>query len=346
MTAANTPIGLGRGWRCATMLSALLLAGCAADAPERDSPASPGPSMSGIRGYKVGKPYQIKGVWYYPQVDYSYSEEGVASWYGPGFDGKMTANGEVYDMNDLTAAHKTLPLPSIVRVTNLDNGRSLQLRVNDRGPFVGDRIIDVSRRGAQLLGFHTAGTARVRVEIVEDESRQLLASLAAASGTTVAQASPPVPPLAASPVYAATPTAPAPDPAPEIGQVPMAMEPLPAPMPVEVAEVPPIAANAGVLFASAAVPAGGYAAPPVTSYPGAEHRVAWVQAGAFADYDRADRAKQRLSAIGPVVMIPSRMGGRELTRVRVGPFKSDRDAERARASVSQAGYPDSRLVLE
>ena len=104
-------------------------------------------------------------------------EEGVASWYGPGFHGKQTANGEIYDMNDLTAAHRTLPMPSIVRVTNLENGRSLKLKVNDRGPFARERIIDVSRRASQLLGFHQQGTTPVRVEIVEDESRMLAAAL-------------------------------------------------------------------------------------------------------------------------------------------------------------------------
>ena len=113
--------------------------------------------------YKVGDPYKIDGVYYYPTVDYKYSETGVASWYGPKFDGKPTANGEVFDMNELSAAHRTLPMPSMVRVVNLDNGRSLVLRVNDRGPFARGRIIDVSRRAAQLLGFRYRGTARVKV---------------------------------------------------------------------------------------------------------------------------------------------------------------------------------------
>ncbi len=120
--------------------------------------------------YKVGPPYQINGVWYYPKVDYDYEENGTASWYGPGFDQKVTANGEIYDMNQLSAAHKTLPLPSVVEVTNLQNGRALQLRVNDRGPYVGDRVIDVSRRAAQLLGFEGTGTAPVRVKILKEPS--------------------------------------------------------------------------------------------------------------------------------------------------------------------------------
>ena len=125
--------------------------------------------------------------WYYPQVDYDYVEAGVASWYGPGFHGRSTANGEQYDMNGLTAAHRTLPMPSIVRVTNLENGRSIKLRVNDRGPFVGNRVIRRFRRAAQLLGFYMTGTAPVRVEIVADESKQLAAALGVPVDVAVAE---------------------------------------------------------------------------------------------------------------------------------------------------------------
>ncbi len=127
--------------------------------------------------YKVGSPYKIMGQWYYPKEDYDYSEVGIASWYGEDFHARKTANGENYDMHALTAAHRTLPLPSIVKVTNLENGRSLVLRVNDRGPYAKNRIIDISKRGAQLLGFQTQGTAKVRVEIMEKESKALKAAL-------------------------------------------------------------------------------------------------------------------------------------------------------------------------
>lgn len=123
--------------------------------------------------YKVGNPYQIDDVWYRPAVDYSYDETGIASWYGAAFHDRLTANGETYNMNLVTAAHRTLPLPSMVRVTNLENGRSLKVRVNDRGPFARGRIIDMSKRGAELLGFKQQGTAKVRVEILAEESRQL-----------------------------------------------------------------------------------------------------------------------------------------------------------------------------
>ena len=123
--------------------------------------------------YKVGKPYKVGSDWYYPSEEFSKSETGVASWYGPNFHGKRTANGEIYDQNELTAAHRTLQMPSLVRVTNLENGRSIVVRVNDRGPFKKGRVIDVSKRAAELLGFIGNGTARVRLEVLEKESRKI-----------------------------------------------------------------------------------------------------------------------------------------------------------------------------
>ena len=119
-------------------------------------------AASGI--YKVGKPYKIAGEWYYPRENTKYDNIGTASWYGPKFQGRRTANGEIFDMNLLTAAHPTLPMPVIVQVTNLENGRSMKLRVNDRGPFKKNREIDLSRRAAEILGFKDKGTARVRVK--------------------------------------------------------------------------------------------------------------------------------------------------------------------------------------
>lgn len=116
--------------------------------------------------YHVGKPYVIAGVTYVPEENPNYRAEGIASWYGDAFHGRLTSNGEIFDMRSITAAHPTLPLPSYVRVTNLSNGRSLVVRVNDRGPFHANRVIDVSVRAADLLGFKQNGTARVRVEYV------------------------------------------------------------------------------------------------------------------------------------------------------------------------------------
>src|SRR5438874_7273020 len=146
-----------------------ILAGCSSSGPQSSEQHSAG-YHRGQPSYKVGSPYQINGKWYTPQVDYGYDETGLASWYGEAFDGKATANGEIFNLNELSAAHKTLPLPSVVEVSNLRNGRSLRLRVNDRGPYVDARIIDLSRRAAQLLGFEMAGTTPVRVRILKGES--------------------------------------------------------------------------------------------------------------------------------------------------------------------------------
>jgi rare lipoprotein A len=129
--------------------------------------------------YKVGKPYTIMGQTYYPEVNETYKEVGMASWYGDGdgFHGEKTANGETYNMDDLTAAHRTLPLPSVVRITNLENGKNVVVRVNDRGPFVKNRIIDVSRQVAKILEFHGKGTTKVKVEYLKKETDKLLKEL-------------------------------------------------------------------------------------------------------------------------------------------------------------------------
>lgn len=127
--------------------------------------------------YKIGAPYKIDGRWYVPKVDETYDEVGVASWYGDAFHRKLTANGEVFDKRRLSAAHKTLPLPTLVEVQNLENGRKIVVRVNDRGPFVDDRVIDLSHAAADELGFAAKGLARVRVRYVGETDVFALAAL-------------------------------------------------------------------------------------------------------------------------------------------------------------------------
>lgn len=166
-----------------TVLFPLFLSGCS-KAHVNYSPSSktqdsaPSPSAyashrsaklpSGNGGYKkTGKPYKVAGHWYYPLATADgYDETGTASWYGTKFHGKTTANGERYDMYAMSAAHKTLPMPTMVRVTNLKNNRSVIVRVNDRGPFVKSRVIDLSYAAAKTLGYDNAGTAPVRVEVL------------------------------------------------------------------------------------------------------------------------------------------------------------------------------------
>jgi rare lipoprotein A len=144
--------GISIWWSAALVLG---LAACGSD------PSGPVESPGGH--FKIGQPYKINGQWYYPEFVTEYDAIGVASWYGHSYHGRPTANGEVYDMYALTAAHPTLQLPSLVEVVNLENGRSLILRVNDRGPFVKNRLIDLSLAAARELGFERQGLAPVQV---------------------------------------------------------------------------------------------------------------------------------------------------------------------------------------
>jgi len=153
--------------------------------------------------YKIGAPYNVNGKRYYPKKDPSYKEEGVASWYGPTFHGKKTANGAKFNTHTFTAAHRTLPLPSMVKVTNLVNHKSVVVMVNDRGPFAKDRIIDVSKKTAESLDFIRQGTAKVRVEFLPEETRTLLVSMGLPA-TEVASPSP----APSSPIIADNHTAP------------------------------------------------------------------------------------------------------------------------------------------
>jgi rare lipoprotein A len=270
----------------------------------REAPAGEGT-------YKVGKPYQINGIWYTPAEDPAYNKTGIASWYGRPFHGQRTANGEIYDMNALTAAHKTLPMPSYVRVTNLENGRSLILRLNDRGPFVNGRIIDVSFRAAQLLGFYEKGTARTQVEIVDAPSESLIAARAAnlVGG----------------------------------GDLEVAAAPL---SPVAVDDLPPLSgvgvAPVGVGFQRIV---GLGVEPGVTVFEVAPTEI-YIQAGAFAVYDSANKLRLELEYLGQVEISPISVDGRQLYRVRIGPIASVARADMTLAVVIDQGHAEARIVIE
>jgi peptidoglycan lytic transglycosylase len=192
-TGSNRALSAARGLAVAALC--LVLAECSSSGianrvdPKYGVSSSPrvvafgDPVPKGGGTYRVGKPYVVAGRVYVPEENVNYREEGWASWYGDDFHGRLTANGEVFDMASLSAAHPTLPMPCYVRVTNLANGKSLIVRVNDRGPYHGNRVMDVSSRAAELLEFRGNGVARVRVEYVGraplegSDDRQLLATL-------------------------------------------------------------------------------------------------------------------------------------------------------------------------
>ncbi len=302
-----------------------VLSACAGGPPPAPVNAPPPLPAGGI--YKVGNPYQIDGVWYYPRVDYDYDETGIASWYGPGFHKRATANGETYNENELTAAHKTLPMPSLVRVTNLENGRSIVVRINDRGPFVAGRIIDMSRRGAQLLGFEQQGTAKVRVQILADESRAIAVASQNAGNTRMAGSPDGSPP----PVAAPRPT------------VQVEGQPLDAP-PTQTAQRTP---SAPATVPGRTVPDGRFLPDPVVEQrPVSGKQQIYVQAGAFTIYDNANKLRARLSSIGQTSISTAMVGDTQYFRVRVGPIASVDQADRILADVIAAGNNGARVIVD
>ncbi len=317
-----------RGGRVAALLlTTALLSGCAEAnlfghfAKKATSGEEPPAATGAAATYKVGKPYQVGGVWYYPREDFDYDETGIASWYGPNFHAKMTANGETFDQNAVTAAHKTLPMPSVVRVTNLENGRSLVVRVNDRGPFVNGRIIDLSRRSAQLLGFEGAGTAKVRVQILADESRVLAGKVKPAANE---------PQVAAAPRESVT------------------AETLPPPGSQEQAKPVQVAARSTAApraVAAAEKVESELAAQTVETMPVRATGI-FVQAGSFSRHDNALRLQARLSGVGYPQIQSASVKGQTVYRVRFGPLSSVDEADRLLDSVIAAGQPDAKVIVD
>lgn len=294
--------------------------------------------------YKVGNPYQINDVWYYPKVDYDYDETGIASWYGEAFHAKMTANGETFDMNDLTAAHRTLPMPSLVRVTNLDNGRSMVVRINDRGPYAAGRIIDLSRRSAQLLGMDKAGTAKVRVQILGNESRAIAEALSrgqAEPAMVVASAD-----TVATDAVQVRPDAPNASPRASVAVQALPLPGAGAAPPVSAAPLAPgVTAEVAKAQAERQVAALRPVQPVVTTVPVVPTEI-YIQAGAFSNVANAVRVSAALAQVGRAIVAPKQIRDQLLYRVRFGPFSSVEDADRTLARIIQAGYPDARVIVD
>lgn len=260
--------------------------------------------------YKVGNPYTVMGQSYTPREDYNYSETGTASWYGDDFHNKRTANGETYNMNAITAAHRTLPLPSIVRVTNLENGKSIIARVNDRGPYVKNRIIDVSQKGAELLGYKNKGTAKVKVEIMAAESKALKEAMLSDTNTSKT--------YAAAMNRANNATA-ATAPKYEISQN-ATRQPL-----NYTAEISSAASQSNHAYNTAQ--AGSY----------------FVQVGAFSDYDKAKQMAESMSRFGNVSIYEAYLS-KNVYRVRLGAYQSRDEAMQILDRVLDYGHADVTIV--
>jgi rare lipoprotein A len=318
------------------MLAAASLAGCAETTLVTNGSKLATEDRNNVPPYKLGRPYQIDGAWYYPKIDYDYNETGIASWYGPDFHGKSTANGEIFDQNGLTAAHKTLPMPTIVRVTNLENGRSIEVRINDRGPFKNDRVIDLTRRGAQLLGFEGQGTARVRVQVMKEDSILLANKV---GGAQLAYAGQPEP-LAGGPKPQAAPagtvvtqtlapgqTAPTPS--------------APTPQPTQSTSVVGLPKPSAVQAAATIPSLNGK-----VSYIPVKPTNIFIQAGAFLQQSNALKLTQKLASLGQTRVTQVRVGTQTFYRVRLGPIQRVEDADSVLQKVIGTGQPDARIVVE
>jgi rare lipoprotein A len=286
--------------------------------PERGSP----PPTSGAHG--TNAPYQVGGRWYYPHAQPGYDEVGLASWYGAKFHNHTTANGEIFNQDGFSAAHPTLPLPSVIEVTNLANGRRVRVRLNDRGPFVDGRILDLSRAAAAELGFEQEGVARVRVRYIGPApplaSGVMLAAAPVRAVPERSESSPPEPQRAPAPTpilppYETAGVQPASAPAaPSMTSGPPAIQPPPAPRP------PPVPA----------------ALAPSLTYT--------VQAATFRSRENAERAAAMLGDAGRTSIQPIEAGGVTLYRVMVIGFPDEESAAEAWVHVRDAGFPGARVM--
>jgi rare lipoprotein A len=288
-------------------LAVLALAGCS---------GSPPPGV-----YKLGQPYQIQGRWYYPEFDPEYDRVGIASWYGEPFHGRATANGERFDRRTVTAAHPTLPLPSLVRVVNLANHSELVVRVNDRGPFVDDRLIDLSQEAARQLGFERDGLAPVRVQFVrladangvppQPTSRRARAPVPGPSGA-------PTPPLMATASVQ-----------PPVRERPAA----PAPQVVDPATVQHL------------VPDGPREPrPQLVAETQSQCQGRFIQVGAFSEPVRARRVMAELDALRAA---PVRLAGPaqdHLARVRLGPIADSITVDAMLERLKRSGFSEAFVV--
>lgn len=279
-----------------------------------DAPKTIGPTAN--PHYKIGAPYQIDGNWYVPQVEEDYDRVGVASWYGDAFDGKLTANGEIFNKRRLSAAHKTLPLPTLVEVENLENKKKIIVRVNDRGPFVGDRIIDLSHAAADELGFSANGLAKVRVRYLGETD---ITGLAALPGEKTRQ--------------------------PKVARRSRETSPSREKRAPVAALEPTLAASQNDRDQLADLIARSAGAAPMTASASASaYSEFWVEIARVQSID--DLAEFDLDAanLGPLQVTSDGAGAFEGQSIRIGPFADEAEAIASAARARTAGFGAARII--
>jgi rare lipoprotein A len=315
--------------------------------------------------YKVGEPYQIKDVWYTPKEDYSYSETGIAGWYQEE-NGKLTSNGEKYNDEIMSAIHKTLPLPSMVRITNLENGNVAIVRVNERGPYVNNRLIDVSQKAAEALEFNMIGTTMVKVEILPDESKKLKQEIFKENGLSVENISNEetviggqvqVDTLSDTPkplyqpddentiLYAGSDIPTVSDEQQNLSGIVSATKPI-SNIAADVlttaqntVSTNPTDTSKQMIENNLSVSA----EEPKLITPISGH---YVQAGAFSNIQNAEKLKQSLEKFGPVQLYETSVNDKILLRVRMGPFETQENAQELLEKLKMAGYNQAKIIYE
>ena len=335
------PSACHRRWRTrissvGTAVLLVFLAGCGMDSGSGEPGTHTDTEPVAKPHYRIGAPYQVDGTWYYPQRDDGYDESGIASWYDPEYEGNLTANGEVFDRDSVSGAHRTLPLPSIVRVTNLENGRQIDVRINDRGPFVRGRLVDLSRRAAQLLGFVDQGLTRARVEILPERSRTAAAALEG-TGTIGPNAGDSA---ALPPPPAATPRGPV-----SSGILSSIPGSAIAPETSRTARPRPgSVGNATALFARGDP---SVAVPQTSVVQRVVHPTQlYVEAAAFSRSANAGNVSNALSDIGNAAIRNAVVRGRTMYQVRIGPLASVQMADQVLQRVIDRGFPGARIVVD
>ncbi len=306
-------------------LTSILLSACSGNQEKleitNERPISAAIKNKNTGNFKVGNPYKVAGKSYTPTETYNFTQTGIASWYGPQFHGKKTANGEIFDMNDLTAAHKTLQIPSIVRVTNLENGRSVVVRINDRGPFKRGRVIDMSKRAAEILQFKNQGTARVKIQLLPEESRKVAEAAKRGDSTQGVELAmndmPSLDPLEATDITTAQNAIP-----PSIE-----VQPLNAPEPITMTQQS-ISSDAAI-----------------QQIPVLPHNI-YVQAGSFSEQANAARYAQTLEHLGKVDIYPAEINGQQYFRVRFGPMKDVADADTVLSKLADSGSENAIIIVD
>ncbi len=297
--------------------------------------------------YRLGDHYTINGVSYQPVENLAYTEEGNASWYGVGLEGNVTTNGESFDPTKMTAAHRTLPFSTVVKVTNLENNLSTFVRINDRGPFISNRLIDLSQAAAATLGFADKASARVRIDVDEQRTRQVAGRAGGAVGQLSAGATTPTyQPLvsANTPIRDRSYTATKLSSTGTTNRTQTYSAPSSVPSTKPLSLIPNSTVTSTPTVVGTPTPVTPQPATPQATPSGVSGNGFFIHAGSFSDPGNAEQLRSRLASLGKVGVEQANVNGKSVQRVMVGPMGTQKEAQLMLGRVIGAGSYDARII--